>query len=71
MMDGHVAHHLFFTKIPHYHLEEATQALVAGLEESGHIELYKQIDTPDFTQEIVKQFDENWFFINEDQVVRK
>jgi hypothetical protein len=33
--------------------------------------LYKQIDTLDFTQEIVKQFDENWFFINEEQVVRK
>lgn len=71
MMDGHVAHHLFFTKIPHYHLEKATEALVEGLEERGQGHLYKQIDTKDFTQEIVKQFDENWFFINEEQVVRR
>mmetsp|Transcript_14731 Transcript_14731/g.21040 ORF Transcript_14731/g.21040 Transcript_14731/m.21040 type:complete len:424 (-) Transcript_14731:148-1419(-) len=71
MMDGHVAHHLFFTKIPHYHLETATIALVKGMEEHGYGSLYKQIDTPNFTQEIIKQFDENWFFIDEKQVVRE
>ena len=70
MMDGHVVHHLFFTKIPHYRLEEATKSLRDGLAKSGQSHLYKLIDTPDFTQEIVKQFDENWFFINEKQVVR-
>jgi len=71
MMDGHVVHHLFFAKVPHYKLEDATIALQKGLEESGKIDLYKRIDTPDYTQEIIKQFDENWFFINEAQVVRE
>lgn len=71
MMDGHVVHHLFFQRVPHYRLEDATKALVKGMEERGQGHLYKHIDTPDFTQEIVKQFDENWFFINEKQVVRE
>lgn len=71
MMDGHVIHHLFFTKVPHYRLEAATEALKKGMEERGQGHMYKLIDTPDFTQEIIKQFDENWFFIDEKQVVRE
>jgi len=71
MMDGHVIHHLFFTKVPHYRLEAATEALQEGMKDIGQEHLYKRIDTPDYSQEIVKQFYENWFFINEDQVVRK
>jgi len=71
MMDGHVVHHLFFNRVPHYRLEEATTALKKGMEERGQGHMYKSIDTPDFSQEIVRQFDENWFFINEEQVVRK
>jgi len=30
-----------------------------------------RIDTPDYTQEILKQYSENWFFVNEAQVVRE
>jgi acyl-lipid omega-3 desaturase len=71
MMDGHVVHHLFFTRVPHYHLKVATDALVIGMKERGQDNLYKQIDTFDFGFEIIKQFDENWFFCNESQVVRK
>lgn len=71
MMDGHVVHHLFFEKVPHYHLEKATEALVQGLEERNQSHLYKFIDTPNFSLEIIKQFNKNWFFINEEQVVRK
>jgi len=71
MMDGHVAHHLFFTKIPHYHLEEATTELVKALDANGQSHLYKQVDTPAFTQEIVRQFNDNWFFVSEKQVVRE
>jgi omega-3 fatty acid desaturase (delta-15 desaturase) len=69
-MDGHVVHHLFFTKVPHYKLEDATVALRQGLTDIGQGHLYKQIDTPNFVQEIVRQFDENWFYINEKQVKR-
>lgn len=70
MMDGHVVHHLFFTKVPHYRLEAATRALRDGLKREGQEHLYKRIDTPDYSQEIVKQFYRNWFFVNEKQVVR-
>jgi len=71
MMDGHVVHHLLFEKVPHYRLEAATEALVEGLDKRGQLGLYKFIDTPNFLQEIIRQFDENWFFINENQVVRQ
>ena len=69
-VEGHVVHHLFFEKVPHYRLEEATKALVKGLEERGEGHLYKNIETHDFSQEIVKQFNDNWFFVNEKQIVR-
>jgi hypothetical protein len=56
---------------PHYRLKGATQALRAGLEREGLSHLYKNVDTPNYTQEIVRQFHNNWFFINEEQVVRE
>lgn len=71
MMDGHVVHHLFFTKVPHYRLEAATVALQVGLRDIGQQGLYKRIDTPHYTQEIIKQFHDNWFFIKEENVVRE
>jgi omega-3 fatty acid desaturase (delta-15 desaturase) len=70
MMDGHVVHHLFFERVPHYRLEKATKALQEGLEKSNQGHLYKNIDTPNYVQEIVSQFDNNWFFVDEKQVVR-
>ena len=71
MMDGHVIHHLFFTRVPHYHLKEATQALQEGLSAQGQSHWYKREDTLNFAVEIIKQFDKNWFFCDESQVVRK
>ncbi|KAL3811009.1 hypothetical protein ACHAXA_002286 [Cyclostephanos tholiformis] len=70
MMDGHVVHHLFFTKVPHYKLEGATLALREGMKELGLEGMYKSVNTPDYSQEIVRQFHDNWFFIDEDRVVR-
>ena len=64
-------HHLFFTKVPHYRLHAATQALQKGMKERGQDHLYKQIDTPDYTQEIIKQYYNNWFYVDEKNVVRE
>ena len=71
MMSGHLIHHLFFTKVPHYRLEAATKALRKNLDEAGQGELYKFIDTPKYNRELLKQWRENWFFVNESQVVRE
>jgi omega-3 fatty acid desaturase (delta-15 desaturase) len=46
--DGHVAHHLFFTQIPHYNLPMATQALKDYLSNNGLSHLYRHEDTQDF-----------------------
>ncbi|GMS96372.1 hypothetical protein PENTCL1PPCAC_18547, partial [Pristionchus entomophagus] len=43
--DGHVAHHLFFTGIPHYHLMKATAVIKEKLEPFG---VYRYQKSPDF-----------------------
>jgi hypothetical protein len=40
------------------------------MRELGQGHMYKRVDTPDYSQEIVRQFHDNWFFIDEDRVVR-
>lgn len=59
--DGHVAHHLFFTKIPHYNLPAATKALRAYLEEKGLSHVYKRDNTMDFVYRVHKYFVTNGF----------
>ncbi|EED91164.1 predicted protein [Thalassiosira pseudonana CCMP1335] len=71
MMDGHVVHHLFFERVPHYRLEAATEALVKGMDETGQKHLYKYIDTPDFNAEIVNGFRDNWFLVEEENIKRE
>jgi omega-3 fatty acid desaturase (delta-15 desaturase) len=71
MMDGHVMHHLFFEKVPHYQLEKATKSLTAILQKEDRMDLYKSIETKSYTKEIVKQFNDNWFFVNEKQIIRE
>ena len=46
--DGHVVHHIFFTKIPHYNLPIATKALVEYLKANQLDFLYKFDLTRDF-----------------------
>lgn len=46
--DGHVIHHLFFTKIPHYNLPVATEALRSYLKDNKLDFLYKFDITYDF-----------------------
>eukprot|EP00035_Acanthoeca_spectabilis_P001001 m.76873 g.76873 ORF g.76873 m.76873 type:complete len:410 (+) comp10559_c1_seq2:164-1393(+) len=52
--DGHVVHHLFFTKIPHYNLPIATKALVTYLNENDIGSVYKFEDTRDFPIRLTK-----------------
>ena len=70
LMDGHIVHLLFFTRVPHYRLEKATRALYSGMAERGQAHLIKSVETKDFAQEIVKQFNDNWFFVDEKQIAR-
>lgn len=71
MMDGHMVYHLFLTKVPHYHLKTTTAALREGMSEQGKGHMYKRVDTPYYSQGIVRQFHDNWFFIDKDSVIRE
>lgn len=61
--DGHVIHHLFFTKIPHYHLSVATKALKDGLERNKLSNLYKHQDTRNFVPYIFSYVTNHFFCI--------
>lgn len=54
--DGHVVHHLFFTKIPHYNLPMATQALKKYLSENNLSHWYREDRTWDFPFRLHKYF---------------
>lgn len=54
--DGHVAHHLFFTKIPHYHLPVATKAIKEYMEANNLGSLYKFEKTYDFMFRVHQYF---------------
>jgi len=54
--DGHVVHHLFFTKIPHYNLKKATIALKKYMSENGIIDLYQHEITYDFPYRVHQYF---------------
>lgn len=54
--DCHVVHHLFFTKIPHYSLPRATEAMKRYLAKTDLLYLYKSRDTPDFATRIFRQY---------------
>jgi len=69
--DGHVMHHLFFTKIPHYHLIAATKGMREGLEREGFTNLYKHRSTPSFALDIHTFLHRNWFWVKDGNVVSK
>ncbi len=54
--DGHVAHHLFFTKIPHYNLPMATKAIREYLVKNDLQGMYKFEETYDFPYRVHKYF---------------
>jgi len=52
--DCHVVHHLFFTKIPHYNLRKATDAMVEWMKREGIDDMYKCVETHDFFLRVFK-----------------
>jgi omega-3 fatty acid desaturase (delta-15 desaturase) len=54
--DGHVAHHLFFTKIPHYNLPIATKAIQEYMKKNDLQSLYKFEKTYDFMFRVHQYF---------------
>lgn len=54
--DGHVAHHLFFTKIPHYNLPIATKAIRQYLDEKNYGHVYKRTIAYDFAFRVHRYF---------------
>lgn len=56
LTDGHVAHHLFFTKIPHYNLPIATKAIKNYMITNGLGWMYKSENTYDFVYRTHKYF---------------
>jgi len=67
--NGHVVHHLLFTKIPHYNLKQATKELKIGLEKAGLLHLYKHRDSPMFFMDIFAKFWNNFFIISDDDLI--
>ena len=56
-----MAHHLFFTKIPHYNLPIATKAIKQYMNKSGLGWMYKSENTYDFVYRTHKYFVEFGF----------
>lgn len=54
--DGHVAHHLFCTSIPHYNLIVATEGIKKYLKSIGELSRYKFEVTHDFPYRLHKYF---------------
>uniref|UniRef100_A0A7S1Y036 Fatty acid desaturase domain-containing protein n=1 Tax=Phaeomonas parva TaxID=124430 RepID=A0A7S1Y036_9STRA len=67
--DGHVAHHIFFTKIPHYHLLEATEAIKDELKRRNAEDWYLFRDNTMFSghwyvTEVWRQMHNHYFRAN-------
>lgn len=59
--DGHIAHHLFFTSIPHYNLPIATQAIYEYMAKNGLGHMVKRDQTQDFFLRVHSYFVEFGF----------
>ena len=71
MSSDHVAHHLFPWSVPHYNLPLATKGIKDELKSLGLSEIHQEIPTKDFPLEIVRQFDQSWFWVKESSIVRE
>lgn len=61
--DGHVRHHLFSRRIPHYILRRGTRELVEGLANADRLHMYNRTTTRDLAVQQFTKYIRDWHWV--------